>query len=128
MWFVLSETIDILRNLHQKKLTFSGCPREFYHRFIYIAPSSDLSLLSLNVPLKWFYGGLMVFSNVRSENAAPFFKQIDENSFKSTNTIICNGFKGSRYHLQISLNITKLHKDENYTIMTMYMKSCSCRW
>ena len=36
--------------------------------------------------------------------------------------------KGSRSHLQISLNITKLCKDENYTVMMMYMKSYSWRW
>ena len=35
--------------------------------------------------------------------------------------------KGSRSHLQISLNITKLCKDERYTTVMMYMKSYSCR-
>ena len=35
------------------KLTFSGCPRKFYHRFMYIAPSSGHALLNLNVPLKF---------------------------------------------------------------------------
>ena len=30
----------------------SGSPREFYHRFVCIAPSSDHSLLSLNLPFK----------------------------------------------------------------------------
>ena len=37
------------------------------------------------------------------------------------------GLKGSRSHLQISLNITKLCKDEKYTVVMMYMKSYSCR-
>ena len=35
--------------------------------------------------------------------------------------------KGSKSHLQISLYITKLCKDEKYTIRMMYMKSYSCR-
>ena len=35
--------------------------------------------------------------------------------------------KGSKSHLQISLNITKLRKDEKYTIMMMYMKYYRCR-
>ena len=29
--------------------------------------------------------------------------------------------KGSRSHLQISLNVTELCKDEKYTVMMMYM-------
>ena len=53
MWIVLSETVH-LRNLPppKKKLTFSGCLREFYHRLMYIASSSGHSLLNLNVPFK----------------------------------------------------------------------------
>ena len=46
-----------------------------------------------------------------------------------TNATPCHHpwIKGSRFHLQISLNITRLCKDEKYTIMTMNMKSYSCR-
>ena len=36
-------------------------------------------------------------------------------------------FKGSRSNLQISLNITKLCKDDKYTIMMMFIESYSCR-
>ena len=34
------------------KLTLSGCPRKFYHRVIFIAPSSGHISLNLNVPFK----------------------------------------------------------------------------
>ena len=50
MWIVLSETINMLRNL--QKIHIFGVPREFYHSFIYIVPSSDHSLLTLNMPFK----------------------------------------------------------------------------
>ena len=33
-------------------LTFSGCPRKFYHRVMYIAPSSGHISLNFNVPFK----------------------------------------------------------------------------
>ena len=46
---VLSETINILRNWKKKYL---GGPKEVYHRFKYIAPSSDLSLLTHNLAFK----------------------------------------------------------------------------
>ena len=49
MWIVLSEIINILRNLHKKNL---GCPRKFCNRFMYIASSSGNSLLNLNLPFK----------------------------------------------------------------------------
>ena len=49
---ILSETINILRKLKKKKLTFLGCPRKFYHRVMYIAPSSGHILLNLNFPFK----------------------------------------------------------------------------
>ena len=32
LWIILSETIDILRNLQQQK-KIGGCPREFYYMF-----------------------------------------------------------------------------------------------
>ena len=50
LWIVLSETINILRNL--QKQTFLGCPREFCHMFIYIAPSRGHSLLTPSLPFK----------------------------------------------------------------------------
>ena len=46
MWTVLSETINILRNMKkEKKITFSGCPRKFYRNIMYIAPSSGHAAL-----------------------------------------------------------------------------------
>ena len=55
LWTVLSETINILRNLHKQKNFFfflGGGPWKCYHRFMYIAPSSDHSLLVINLPFK----------------------------------------------------------------------------
>ena len=49
LWIVLSETINILRNLKKEN---GGCPQEVYHRFMYQASSSDNSLLTLNLPFK----------------------------------------------------------------------------
>ena len=48
---------------------FSGCPREFYHRIMYIALSCDHSLLTLILP---FEAILRKFSGVWSENGALF--------------------------------------------------------
>ena len=64
LWIILSETISILRKLQQKKLTFLGCPRKFYHRFMYIAPSSGEPLPNLILALNGFFGGLRLFSDV----------------------------------------------------------------
>ena len=50
-WIVLSETIHILRKL--KNIKFLGCSRKFYHRFMYIPPSSGEPLPSVNLPFKW---------------------------------------------------------------------------
>ena len=47
LWIVLSETA-IWENCI--KLTFSGCPRKFYHRVIYIAPSCGHISLNFNTP------------------------------------------------------------------------------
>ena len=49
VWVVLSETINNLKNLKKK---------QFYHRFMHRAPSSDHSLLTLKLTLNWFYGSL----------------------------------------------------------------------
>ena len=50
LWIALSETINILRKLHETNI--SGCPRKFYHRVMYIAPSSGHTLLNLNLPFE----------------------------------------------------------------------------
>ena len=53
---------------------------------MYIAPSSGEPLLNLNLPFKWILRRFeVVFSCL--ENVALFYK-IDENSLKSTNTIL----------------------------------------
>ena len=52
LWIiVLSETINILRNLHTHKKKI-GMPPEIYHRFMYKAPSNDHSLSTLTLPVK----------------------------------------------------------------------------
>ena len=66
-------------------------------------------------------GCLRLFSDVWSENAALKKKKIMK--INSNLPMLNYGFKGSKSHLQISLNIIKLCKDEKYTIMMMYMKS-----
>ena len=40
------------------KLTFSGCPQKFYHRVMYLAPSSGHILLNLILPFKLFLKAL----------------------------------------------------------------------
>ena len=62
---------------------------------LHVAPSSGEPLSNLNLPFKWILGGLRLFSDVWSENAALFFFFYD-NSFKSTNTIL-HGFKEDIY-------------------------------
>ena len=64
-WFVFSEPINIVWEICTTKKM--GCPREFYHRFMYTALSSGHSLLNLNVPFK---GSLRLFSDAWSENDA----------------------------------------------------------
>ena len=45
----------------------------------------------------------------------------DPGVWRLTLTAYSRPVKGSRSHLQISLNVTKLCKDEKNTIMMMYM-------
>ena len=50
------------------KRTFLGCPRKFYHRVMYIAPSSGHELLKLNLPFKIYsndFCGCFLMSGVR---------------------------------------------------------------
>ena len=51
LWIVLSESINISRNLHTKRYFFVP-PWEFYPRFMLKVPSTDHSLLTLNMPFK----------------------------------------------------------------------------
>ena len=60
---------------------------EFYHRFMYLAPSSDCSLLTLSLPFKVILRRFeVVFWCLEWECC--IFQEIDENSFKSTYTIL----------------------------------------
>ena len=61
LWIDLSETMNILWNL--QKLTFFGCPQEFYHRFMYITPSSGWSLLTHILHFWVMVGGCGCFLN-----------------------------------------------------------------
>ena len=60
-----------------------GMPQEFYHRFMYIAPSNDLNFLTLNLPLRIILRKYEVSRCLGWEWCT--FQKIDENSFKSTN-------------------------------------------
>ena len=51
LWIVLPETINILRKLPRTNIL--RCPPKFYHRFMYIAPSSGGPLPNFNLPFKW---------------------------------------------------------------------------
>ena len=69
------------KNLQQQKTTtLIGM---FYHRFMYTAPSSDHSLLTLNLPFKVIWGCFLCL-----EWECCTFQKIDENSFLSTTTIL----------------------------------------
>ena len=86
LWIVLSEAVSILRR--KKRLECSG---EFYHRFMYIAPSSDYQLLTLNqafkVILRKFWGRFWC-SRVRMMY---FFKRLM--NIHSNQPILYYGFK-----------------------------------
>ena len=64
----------------------SGYPREFYHRFMYIAPSTDHSLIILNLPFQVILSKFeVVFWCLEWEWYT--FQKIYENSFESINTV-----------------------------------------
>ena len=74
MWIVLFENINILEKFAHKRR------REFYHRFMYIAPSSDHSMINLNLPFKVILRRFEVVSDVWSENAALFKRWMKSHS------------------------------------------------
>ena len=89
LWIFFSETI-IFFGENCIKLIFSGCPRNFCHRVMYIAPSSDYISLNWKMPFKLILRMIeVVFWCMEGECC--IFKKIDGNSFKSTNTIL-HGF------------------------------------
>ena len=65
-------------------------PPKFYHRVMYIAPSSGHISLNFNMPLKFILGDLMLFSDVWSENAALFERLV---KIHSNPPILYFGFK-----------------------------------
>ena len=86
LWIVLSETINILRNLH--KANILGMSRKFYQRFMYIAPSSGYALIFFFFFFFLLQVGLRLFSDVcMSENAA-LFERLMEIRSTPTNTIL----------------------------------------
>ena len=85
LWIFLSETINFLRKLH--KTNILGCPRKFYHRVMYIAPSSGHISLNLNMLFKFVLRRFEVVFWCLEWECCTFWK-IDGNSFKSTNTIL----------------------------------------
>ena len=66
----LSETNNFLRKLHKKNIF--GMPRKFYHRVMYIAPSSGHISLAFNMPFKLILRRFEVVSDVWGENDARF--------------------------------------------------------
>ena len=108
LWIVkLSETINIWKfcNNNKNKL---GCPRELYHRFMYIVLSSDHQLLILNVPFKMILKKIeVVFWCLEWELCK--FRKTDENSFKSTNTTALKlGISQLSEHVIVHCNSEKL--------------------
>ena len=74
-----------------KKKSFSGCPQKCYHRFMNIVPSSGETLTNLNLPLRWILRRFEVLFYFLSENAVLLKRLINQNSFKSTNTVLWPG-------------------------------------
>ena len=90
--WVLKSPVDLFVWNHQfsekiAKLKFSGCPRKFYHRIIYIAPSSGHISLNFNMPFKLILRRFEVIFWCLEWECCTFWKK-DGNSFKSTNTIL----------------------------------------
>ena len=79
LWIFLSETINFLRKLH--KTNFFGMPLQFYHRVMYIAPSSGHISLNLNMPFKLILRRFEVIFWCLEWECCTFWK-IDGNSFK----------------------------------------------
>ena len=72
------------------KLTFSGCPRKFSHRVMYIAPSSGHISLNINMPFKLILRRFEVVFWCLEWECCTFWKT-DGYSFKSTNTTTIMG-------------------------------------
>ena len=86
LWIFLSETINFSEKI-AIKLTFSWCPRKFYHRVLYIAPSSGHISLKSYMPFNFILRRFEVVFWCLEWECCIFWK-IDGNSFNSTNTIL----------------------------------------
>ena len=94
---VLAEAINIFRKLLKTNILRDAQGWTFYHRFMYIAPSSGHSLLNCNLPFKLILRRVEVVFWCLEWKCCPF-KKIDEISFKPTNTILwlyCTAWRGS---------------------------------
>ena len=85
LWISLSETINFLRKLH--KTNISGMPPKFYHRVMYIAPSSGHISFNFNLHFKLILRWWEVVFWCLEWGYCTFWK-IDGNSSQSTNTIL----------------------------------------
>ena len=115
------------------KLTFSGSPQRFYHRFMYIAPSSGRDLMNLDLPFKLILRRFEVVFWYLNWECCTFWK-FDGNSFKSTNTILLYGFNSFcvqpwkccvphcfRVH---AFSMQSLCKSVNVTCPQLFVHSC----
>ena len=107
-----------------KKCFVKICETLKCHNFLIFQPIFiRFSLLSLKI--------FTFFSEIKLNlfRISPFklllilkFFAIHKHESCDIDNFIINIFKGSRSHLQIFLNITKLCKDEKFAIVMMYMK------
>ena len=104
------------RNFPGKKIGGCPCPREFHHRFMYIASSSDHSLLTLKLPFKVVLWRFKVLHLCLKWEWCTFKKT--ENSYKSTITIMLTRIDGAlHYHL---------HRDPLSATRSLSAVPCLC--
>ena len=84
LWTILSETINILRNLPPLQIILGA--KNVCHRCVYIAHSNDCSLLTLSLPFKVIHMKFEVVFWCPERECCTFQKT--DNSFKYTNYIM----------------------------------------
>ena len=67
-----NKNLNLIGFVHKVLMNSKSLVNHFYHRFMYIAPSSGEPLPNLNLPFKWILRRFEVVSDVWSENAALF--------------------------------------------------------
>ena len=80
-----------------KNKSFWDAPENFTIGLLYVAPSSDRSLLTFNLPFKVILRRFIVVFWCLKLRMLHCFQTTDENWLKTTNTIYC-GFKGHVYN------------------------------